>query len=98
MPLTMEDLENAGFAKENFPEDLPAPSPETITMRALEGKNELYRYTAGGFAMEIVIDRATIDDPAEGVNFMLNQFGYLWRMNRDQLACAADGGCRRINF
>lgn len=102
MPLTMEDLVNAGFPKENFPEDLPAPGPETISMAPLEGTKEMYRYQADvngqGFAMEIVVDRSTLDDPAEGVNFMLNQFGYLWRTNKSSIAIAADGTCRRINF
>ena len=102
MPLTMEQLTNAGFAQENFPPELPAPSPETIHMSALEGTHELFRYQANmdgrDYAMEIVIDRSTIDDPAEGVNFMLNQLGYLWRTGKEKLLVAADGSCRRINF
>lgn len=102
MPLTMEQLVDAGFAQENFPPELPAPSPTTISMSALEGQTELYRYDATmdgtNYAMEIVVDRATIEDPAEGVNFMLNQFAYLWRMDKPKIVAAADGTCRRINF
>ena len=44
MPLTMEQLVDAGFAQENFPPELPAPSPDTISKSALEGQLELYRY------------------------------------------------------
>ncbi len=102
MPLTMEDLVNAGFPKENFPEELPAPSPDTISMSPMEGQKELYRYEAttdsGRFAMEIIVDRGTIEDPAEGVNFMLNQFGYLWRTDKGKIAVADDGTCWRIEF
>lgn len=102
MPLTMEDLVNAGFPRENFPEDLPDPGPDNITKSALEGEQELYRYQAdtdeGAFAMEIVVDRGTVEDPAEGVNFMLNQFGYLWRTDKDKITVADDGSCWRINF
>ena len=98
----MEQLVDAGFAQENFPPELPEPSPETVSMQPLEGTHELYRYDATmdgvPYAMEIVVDRATIENPAEGVNFMLNQFAYLWRMDRAKIAVAADGTCRRINF
>lgn len=102
MTMTIEDLVNAGFPEENFPEDLPKPGPENISKQALEANKELYRYEveqAGQrFAMEIVVDRATIDDPAEGVGFMLNQLAYLWRMDKPKLVVAADGTCRRIFF
>lgn len=102
MPLNMEQLVDAGFAQENFPPELPGPSSENISTHPLEGSHELYRYDATmegtAYAMEIVVDRATIENPAEGVNFMLNQFAYLWRMDRAKIAVAADGTCRRINF
>ena len=102
MPLTLNQLSDAGFAQEDFPSDLPAPGPETLSSQALEGSHELFRYDAviqgTPYAMEIVVDRATIENPAEGVNFMLNQFAYLWRMDRAKIAVAADGTCRRIHF
>ncbi len=102
MPVTIDALVGAGFPKENFPEDLPEPGEANITMSPMDGSHELYRYEVnmGGkpFAMEIVVDRGTIDDPAEGVGFMLNQFAYLWRMDRVKLEVAAGGACRRINF
>lgn len=102
MPLTMEQLVDAGFAQENFPPELPEPGPDTVSMQPLQGTHELYRYDATmegvPYAMEIVVDRATIENAAEGVNFMLNQFAYLWRMDRAKIAVAADGTCRRINF
>lgn len=102
MTMSLEELVNAGFPEENFPEDLPKPGPDNISKQPLEANKELYRYevSAGGqsFAMEIVVDRATIDDPAEGVGFMLNQFAYLWRMDKPKIVVAADGSCRRIFF
>ncbi len=102
MPLTLEQLVDAGFAQENFPPELPEPSPESISLSSLEGSHELYRYDATmdgtDYAMEIVVDRTTLENPAEGVNFMLNQFAYLWRMDRVKIAVAADGTCKRINF
>jgi hypothetical protein len=67
-----------------------------------EGSQRLYRYDAniGGqaYAMEVVLDIGTVPDPAEGVSFMLNQFAYLWRMNKPQIVVGGDGACRRINF
>ena len=102
MSITLAALVSAGFPEENFPEDLPKPGPENISKHAAEGGKELYRYEVehGGqrFAMEIVVDRATIDDPAEGVGFMLNQFAYLWRMDKPKIVVAGDGSCRRIFF
>jgi hypothetical protein len=102
MPITREELEEVEFPFENWPEQLPEPGPDTISMRELEGSEELYRYSASAdghdVAMEVVLDRSTVPDPAEGVSFMLNQFAYLWRTNRDQIAVAPDGSCRRINF
>lgn len=102
MSMTLEQLVDAGFPEENFPEDLPKPGAENIFSRAMDNAHELWRYhinhAAGVFAMEIVIDRSTIDDPAEGVGFMLNQFAYLWRTNKDQLRVDEQGRCRRINF
>jgi hypothetical protein len=100
--ITIEDLADAGFARENWPEDLPEPGPANIRGKSLEGTQEVHRYQVedGGetYAMEVVSDRATVPDPAEGVTFMLNQFAYLWRTDKSQIKCAADGGCRRINF
>jgi len=100
--ITIESLVDAGFPQENFPEDLPEPGTSNITMQSQEGQKETYRYQVevGGhtFAMEVCIDRATIDDPSEGVGFMLNQFAYLWRMDKPKILMAADGTCRRIDF
>ena len=97
--MTLDDLVGAGFPAENFPEDLPEPGEANITMTNLDGSNELYRYEANIdgklYAMEVVLDRENVPDPAEGVSFMLNQFAYLWRTNKD--AIAAESG-RRINF
>ncbi len=102
MPLTLAQLVNAGFPSENFPPELPEPSPDTIKLYDLGNKNELYRYEAsvGGqaFAMEVVVDRKTLEDPSEGVCFMLNQFAYLWRRDKAQITVQADNSCRRINF
>jgi hypothetical protein len=100
--MTIDDLVNAGFPKENWPEDLPEPGTDNISQRALEGTHELYRFecTIDGttYASEVTLDTATVPDPAEGVGFMLNQFAYLWRTNKGQLAAQPDGSCRRINF
>ncbi len=100
--ITIEDLVRAGFPRDAWPEDLPEPGPSNIRGKNLDGSQEMYRYQVedGGqtYAMEVVLDRSTIPDPAEGVTFMLNQFAYLWRTDKAQIQCAADGACRRINF
>ncbi len=102
MSLTLEDLENAGFPTENFPEDLPTPGEGNIYSKELDGKKALYRYQVNvdgaTYAMEVLLDLATAPDPAEGVGFMLNQFAFLWRQDRSQVLVQPDGACRRINF
>lgn len=98
----IDDLVSAGFPRDAWPEDLPEPGEDNIEGIDLEGSKEVYRYEAEKdgvtYAMEVVLDRSTIPDPAEGVTFMLNQFAYLWRTNKDQIRTADDGACRRINF
>jgi hypothetical protein len=100
--ITLEEMVTAGFPKDAWPEDLPMPGPSNLRGKDLEEKKEVYRYQTEedghAFAMEVVLDRDTIPDPAEGVTFMLNQFAYLWRTDKSQIQCAADGACRRINF
>lgn len=100
--MTTEELVNAGFPQENWPEDLPMPGEDNISSEELESSQRLYRYEAGidgqTYAMEVVLDTSTVPDPAEGVGFMLNQFAYLWRTNKPQIAVGPDGSCRRINF
>jgi hypothetical protein len=100
--MTIDDLVEAGFPRENWPDDLPEPGESNITGREMEGTQHLYRYEADmdgtKYAMEVVLDTATVPDPAEGVGFMLNQFAYLWRTDKAQIAAEDDGSCRRINF
>lgn len=100
--MTSDELVEAGFAVENWPEDLPGPGDDNITMREGEGTQRLYRYETdkdgSTFAMEVILDTATVPNAAEGVVFMLNQFAYLWRTNKSQIMVAADDTCRRINF
>lgn len=97
--MTLEDLINAGFAEENWPEDLPKPGEANISDQALGPKQQLYRFQPNDtHAMEVVLDTTTVPDPAEGVCFMLNQFAYLWRTNKDGVAIQSDSSCRRINF
>lgn len=100
--MTLDELVSAGFPAENFPEDLPEPGESNISSRPLEGNQELYRYDAeidgNKYAMEVVLDTATVPDPAEGVGFMLNQFAYLWRNDKSGITVGDDGSCRRINF
>ena len=103
MPITLEQLENVAFPKENWPEELPMPGEDTISEHGMEDNKTLYRYaaTADGrtVAMEVVIDTSLPDlDPAEGVSFMLNQFAYLWRTDRDKLTVSSGGKVRRIHF
>ena len=100
--MNIDELVDAGFPRENWPEDLPEPSDANITMSEGEGSQRLYRYDATidgqTYAMEVVLDTATVPNAAEGVSFMLNQFAYLWRMNKPQIVTGEDGVCRRINF
>lgn len=100
--MTIDELVDAGFPRENWPEDLPEPGAGTIRMVQGDGTQQLYRYEANidgqMYAMEVVLDTATVPNAAEGVGFMLNQFAYLWRMNKPQVVAGADGSCRRINF
>lgn len=100
--ITTEDLVDAAFQKEAWPEDLPMPGADNIRGRSLDDNQEMYRYQVdtGGqsYAMEVVLDRSSLANAAEGVTFMLNQFAYLWRTDKSQIQCAADGACRRINF
>ena len=102
MDITIDDLLEAGFPKDAWPEDLPTPGTDNISGSELEGTEEMYRFEIedGGttYAMEVVLDTATVPDPAEGVVFMLNQFAYLWRTSKDQIEVEGDGSCRRINF
>lgn len=100
--MTIDELVNAGFPKENWPEDLPEPGGPNITQSTLEGTKELYRFecTIDGttYASEVVLDTTTVPNPAEGVGFMLNQFAYLWRTNKGAIEAQPDGSCRRIDF
>ena len=102
MSITLEALEKAGFAVETFPDDLPTPGEANIFSKALEDKKSLYRYQVNvdgtTYGMEVMVDGATVPDPAEGVGFMLNQLAFLWRQDPSQLVVKPDGACRRINF
>ena len=102
MPITMEQLKKVAFDPENFPHDIPTPGPETIKLREAQGNKELYRYQIDqdgqAYAAEILVDRDTVENPAEGVSFMLNQFAYLWRMSRDKVKVASDGSCYQVPF
>lgn len=102
MSVSLEQLENAGFVQENWPEDLPMPGSDNIYSKELDKNRALYRYqVAAGdqkFAMEVLLDLASAPDPAEGVCFMLNQLAYLWRQDRSQILVQPNGACRRINF
>ncbi|MFW5968512.1 MAG: hypothetical protein ACOCV2_13390 [Persicimonas sp.] len=100
--ITIEDLVEAGFPRDAWPDDLPEPGTANISGQDLQGSEEMYRFEIedGGttYAMEVVLDRDTVPDPAEGVTFMLNQFAYLWRTDKPEIEAAPDGSCRRINF
>lgn len=102
MAMTIEDLENAGFPPDSFPEDLPVPGEGNIFSKEFEGKKALYRYQVNvdgvTYGMEVLLDLSTSPDPAEGVGFMLNQFAFLWRQDRAQVSVQSNGACRRINF
>ncbi|MGM0556429.1 MAG: hypothetical protein ACQEVA_08645 [Myxococcota bacterium] len=102
MEVSIEDLVEAGFPRDAWPEDIPEPDTDNITGSSIEGSEELYRYEiekdGTSYAMEVVLDTATVPNPAEGVVFMLNQFAYLWRTDKGQIEVGDDGSCRRINF
>lgn len=102
MSLTMEELEEAGFAEENWPEQLPMPGTSNIEREDLDGPRERYRYLievdGEEYGMEVDLDTSTVPDPAEGVVYMLNQFSFLWRTNKDEIEANSDGSLRRIDF
>ena len=102
MSITMEALLNAGFPRETWPEDLPEPGEGTIRSATGKGTLKLYRYEAKdaekSYGIEVVVDTATMPDPAEGVCFMLNQFAYLWRTDKDEISQKPDGSYRRITL
>ena len=102
MSMTIDDLTNAGFAEENWPDDLPDPGEANIEQIELDGSEERYRYAIeeGGesYGMEVDLDTSTVPDPAEGVVFMLNQFAFLWRTNKSEIEANDDGSFRRIDF
>jgi len=99
--MTMDELTEAGFAEENWPDDLPDPGESNIEKIDLEGAEERYRYSVEAdrqqYGMEVDLDTSTVPDPAEGVVYMLNQVAFLWRTNKDEIQ--TDGGdFRRIDF
>lgn len=100
--MTLDELVSAGFPAENWPEDLPKPGGDNILESAVTGGKQLFRFhtekDGNKYAMEVVVTMGPELDPAEGVGFMLNQFAYLWRTNKDGVALQPDGSCRRINF
>lgn len=102
MSMTIEDLENAGFPIETFPDELPVPGEANIFSKDLEDNKALYRYQVNvdgtTYGMEVLLDLNTVPDPAEGVGFMLNQFAFLWRQDPTQVKVKSNGACRRINF
>ena len=102
MTLSIDDLSNAGFAEENWPDDLPDPGESNITQIELDGTKERYQYAINidgqDYGMEVDLDTATVPDPAEGVVFMLNQFAFLWRTNKEEIQANSDGSYRRIDF
>lgn len=100
--MTIDELVDAGFPRENWPEDLPEPGESNITLTQGDATAQLYRFEVAidgtVYAMEVVLDTKTVPNPAEGVGFMLNQFAYLWRNNKPEVAVGDGGSCRRINF
>jgi hypothetical protein len=66
MPLTLAQLVNAGFPSENFPPELPEPSPDTIKLYDLGNKNELYRYEASVDKAQITVQA---DNSCRRINF-----------------------------
>ncbi len=102
MPMTFEELKEAGFTTDSWPDDLPTPGEEHLSVEELEGTERRFRFevTVDGtrYGHEVELDTATVPNPAEGVSFMLNQFAFLWRSNRDDVAVQNDGSVRRIDF
>ncbi len=102
MSLTLEQLEEAGFPTETFPDGLPTPGESNIYDKKIDDDNALFRYQVNvdgaTYGMEVLIDTSTVPDPAEGVSFMLNQFAFLWRQDPSQVKVKSDGSCRRIDF
>lgn len=102
MAITLDDLEEAGFPTDNWPDELPMPGEDNIKSKALDGSEERYRFQIAvdgtNYGMEVDLDTSTVPDPAEGVSFMLNQFAFLWRSDKGELVIDGDDEIRRINF
>lgn len=102
MAFSMDELEEAGFAQETWPDELPEPGPSNLEQEDLEGTDERYRYQievdGQAYGMEVDLDTSTVPDPEEGVVFMLNQFAFLWRTNQEEIEVNPDGSLRRIDF
>ncbi|MFB6264323.1 MAG: hypothetical protein ABEL76_11970 [Bradymonadaceae bacterium] len=99
---TLDALKEAGFTYSNWPDDLPEPGDSNISKLEHDGTQELYRFETDvdgvDYAMEILVDTFSAENPNEGVSFMLEQFAYLWRTDRDQLAYDTEDDIPRRQF
>lgn len=102
MAVSLDDLEEAGFAIDNWPEDLPQPGESNISREEIDDDEYRFRFEIeqGGqtYGMEVDLDTSTVPDPAEGVVFMLNQFAFLWRTDKGEIKMSDDKSVRRIDF
>jgi len=102
MAFSMDELEEAGFTTETWPDDLPEPGPSNLEQEDLDGTEVRIRYEierdGQSYGMEVDLDTSTVRDPEEGVVFMLNQFGFLWGNDPEEIEMNTDGSLRRIEF
>jgi hypothetical protein len=102
MAVTLDDLEEAGFAVDNWPEDLPQPGEDNVSREEIGDSEYRFRFeiedSGQAYGMEVDLDTSTVPDPAEGVVFMLNQFAFLWRTDKGELEKNDGGSVRRIDF
>lgn len=100
--MTFEDLVNAGFIEENWPTEIPMPSEENILVEEVDSNVNSYTYKAEHdgkhYAASVDVNHSLIEDPAEGVVFMLNQFAYLFRSKPDRVLYTEGNDPYKTNF
>lgn len=100
--MNLDDLISAGFVQENWPESIPMPDESILRVENVEGGAQRYSYecTVDGkrYGAYVELDPESLEVPAEGVVFMLNQFAYLYRAKPDRVLRAEGEELYKASF